>query len=108
MILRAGGGLVGPNAPLSKACNVGFSPCPDPAFPTRPSATSTRSPQIIHLAVMLYVKYPLSRRNVEYLLARRVIDVSHDTVRHWCNRFRMELLVPTDRVSSPMVCFCLP
>jgi transposase-like protein len=57
---------------------------------------------------MLYVKYPLSRRNVEYLLARRVIDVSHDTVRHWCNRFRMELLVPTDRVSSPMVCFCLP
>ena len=56
--------------------------------PDLPFRYFNSSPEIIHLAVMLYVKYPLSRRNVEDLLAKRVLDVSHDTVRHWCNRFR--------------------
>jgi putative transposase len=39
------------------------------------------SPEIIRLAVMLYVRFPLSLRNVEDLLHERGIDVSHDTVR---------------------------
>src|SRR5208282_6166425 len=41
----------------------------------------------IRLVVMMYVKYPLSLRNVEDLLAERGIDISHETVRFWWNRF---------------------
>ena len=35
------------------------------------------SPEIIRLAVMLYIRYPLSLRNVEDLLHERGIEVSH-------------------------------
>jgi len=45
------------------------------------------SPEIIRLAVMLYVRLPLSLRNVEDVLHERGIDVSHETVRYWRNRF---------------------
>jgi len=45
------------------------------------------SPEVIRLAVMLYVRYPLSLRNVEDLLAERGIDVSYESVRLWWNRF---------------------
>jgi len=45
------------------------------------------SPEVIRLAVMLYIRYPLSLRNVEDLLAQRGIDVSYETVRYWWNRF---------------------
>jgi putative transposase len=45
------------------------------------------SPEIIRLAVLMYVTYPLSLRNVEDLLAERGIDICHETVRHWWNRF---------------------
>ena len=42
---------------------------------------------MILLVVMMYVKYPLSLRNVEDLLAERGIDICHETVRFWWNRF---------------------
>jgi putative transposase len=45
------------------------------------------SPEIIRLAVMMYVRFPLSLRQVEDLLHERGIDVSHETVRFWWNRF---------------------
>ncbi|SDJ26968.1 IS6 family transposase [Lutimaribacter saemankumensis] len=45
------------------------------------------SSEIIRLAVMLYVRFPLSLRNVEDLLHERGIDVSHETIRFWWNRF---------------------
>ena len=45
------------------------------------------SQEIIRLAVMLYVRFPLSLRNVEDLLHERGIDVSHETIRFWWNRF---------------------
>ena len=45
------------------------------------------SPEVIRLVVMLYVKYPLSLRNVEDLLHERGIDVCHETVRLWWRRF---------------------
>lgn len=45
------------------------------------------SPEIIRLAVMLYVRYPLSLRNVEDLLHERDIEVSHEAVRFWWQRF---------------------
>src|SRR5580698_5564312 len=36
---------------------------------------------------MMDVRYPLSLRNVEDLLDERGIDISHETVRFWWNRF---------------------
>ena len=45
------------------------------------------SEEIIRLAVMLYVRFPLSLRNVEDLLHERGIDVSHESVRFWWHRF---------------------
>ena len=36
------------------------------------------SPEVIRLGVMMYVKYPLSLRNVEDLLAERGVDTSHE------------------------------
>jgi putative transposase len=45
------------------------------------------SPEIIRLAVMMYIRFPLSLRNVEDLLHERGIDISHETVRFWWNRF---------------------
>ena len=45
------------------------------------------SPEVIRLVVMMYVKYPLSLRNVEDLLFERGIDICHETVRLWWNRF---------------------
>ena len=45
------------------------------------------SPEIIQLAVMLYVRFPLSLRNVEDLLHERGVDVSYESVRYWWHRF---------------------
>jgi len=44
------------------------------------------SPEIIRLAVMLYIRFPLSLRNVEDMLHERGIDITHETVRYWWNR----------------------
>ena len=45
------------------------------------------SPEIIRLAMMLYIRFPLSPLNVEDLLHERGIDISHETVRFWWHRF---------------------
>ena len=44
-------------------------------------------PVIIQQAVWLYVRFTLSFRDVEDLLAERGISVSHETVRPWVNHF---------------------
>jgi putative transposase len=44
------------------------------------------SPKITSFAVMVYVRFPLSLRNVEDLLHERGIDITHETVRFWWNR----------------------
>ena len=44
-------------------------------------------PEVIRLVVMMYVRFPLSLRNVEDLLFERGIDLCHETVRLWWNRF---------------------
>ena len=41
---------------------------------------------MIRLTVMMYVRYPLSLRQVEDLLSERGIDICHKTVRFWWNR----------------------
>jgi putative transposase len=45
------------------------------------------SPAAIRLVVMMYVRFLLSLRNVEDLLFERGIDICHETVRMWWNRF---------------------
>lgn len=45
------------------------------------------SPEIIRLTVMMYVRFPLSLRQVEDLLHERGIDISYETIRAWWNRF---------------------
>ncbi|MGY6633175.1 MAG: IS6 family transposase [Alkalilacustris sp.] len=56
---------------------------------TRPNPfKSFKTPSaIIRLAVMLYVRFPLSLRNVEDLLHERGIEISHETVQFWWHRF---------------------
>lgn len=41
------------------------------------------SHEIIRLAVMMYVRFSLSLRNVEDVLHERGVDISHETVRFW-------------------------
>lgn len=60
---------------------------PRPRKPASPSRYFNSSPEVIRLVVMMYVRFPLSLRNVEDLLAERGIDICHETVRHWWNRF---------------------
>ena len=45
------------------------------------------SPEIIRLTVMLYIRYPLALRQVKDLLFQRGIDICHETVWFWWNRF---------------------
>jgi len=45
------------------------------------------SPEVIRLTVMMYVRYPLSLRQVEDILFERGIDICHETIRFWWNRF---------------------
>ena len=43
------------------------------------------SPEVIRLAVMMTIRYPLSLRQIEDILFERGIDISHETVRVWWN-----------------------
>jgi putative transposase len=58
-----------------------------PCKPKTPFHRFNSSPEVIRLVVMMYVRFPLSLRNVEDLLFERGIDISHETVRYWWNRF---------------------
>ena len=60
---------------------------PRPRQPASPFRCFNSSPEVIRLVVMMYVRFPLSLRNVEDLLFERGIDICHETVRHWWNRF---------------------
>ncbi|MEZ5687476.1 MAG: IS6 family transposase [Caenibius sp.] len=60
---------------------------PRPRKPASPFRYFNSSPEVIRMAVMLYVRYPLSLRNVEDLLFKYGIDICHETVRLWWNRF---------------------
>ena len=55
--------------------------------PASPFRYFNSSPEVIRLVVMMYVRFPLSLRNVEDLLFERGIDLCHETVRMWWNRF---------------------
>jgi putative transposase len=52
-------------------------------------------PEVIHQSIWLYLRFTLSFRDVEDLLAERGIAVSYETVRRWVNHF------------GPMIAGCL-
>ena len=60
---------------------------PRPRQSSSPFRCFNSSPEVIVLVVMMYVRFPLSLRNVEDLLFERGIDLCHETVRFWWNRF---------------------
>jgi putative transposase len=49
------------------------------------------SPEVIRLAVMMYIRFPLSLRNVEDLLHERGIDICHERVRFRRSRYSQKL-----------------
>ena len=57
------------------------------AKPHSPFRYFHSAPELIREVVMLYIRYPLSLRNVEDLLFERGYDLCHETVRLWWNRF---------------------
>jgi hypothetical protein len=60
---------------------------PRPPKPASPFRYFNSSPEVIRLVVMMYIRFPLSLRNVEDLLSERGIDIGHETVRFWWHRF---------------------
>lgn len=60
---------------------------PRPRKPANTFRYFHSSPEVIRLVVMMYVRFPLSLRNVEDLLFERGIGICHETVRLWWNRF---------------------
>ena len=45
------------------------------------------SPEVIRYATMMYIRYPLSLRQVEDIPFERGIDTCHENLRFWWNRF---------------------
>ena len=60
---------------------------PRPRKPASPFRYFNSSPEVIRLVVMMYVRFPLSLRNVEDLLFERGIDICHETDRFWWKLF---------------------
>lgn len=56
-------------------------------MPPGPFRRFNSSHQVLRLVVMMYVRFPLSLRNVGDLLFEQGIDMCHETIRFWCNRF---------------------
>jgi hypothetical protein len=61
---------------------------------------------VISVAVRWYLRYGLSYRDVEELLAERGVTVDHVTVYRWVQRFTVEFIATarstsTDRSSTP-------
>ena len=44
-------------------------------------------PEIIQHAIWLYLRFTLSYRDVEELLAERGVEISYETVRRWVLKF---------------------
>src|SRR5947207_13257844 len=60
---------------------------PVPAVPSSAFAGFRFPPEVIVLAVRWYLRYGLSYRDVEELLAERGVQVDHVTIYRWVRRF---------------------
>src|SRR5260370_16824586 len=61
--------------------------CPLPIVPGSAFAGFRFPPEIVVLALRWYLRYGLSYRDVEELLAERGIEVDHVTIFRWVQRF---------------------
>ena len=59
----------------------------DPRFPASSFVGYRFPPEVILLAVRWYLRYGLSYRDVEELLAERGVEVDHVTIYRWVQRF---------------------
>jgi hypothetical protein len=85
------------NRRLAKACpGIRGRPAVTLTMPCSPVVQPTKKisysgyrfpPEIIQQSIWLYVRFTLSLRDVEDLLAERGVPVSHETVRRWVNLF---------------------
>jgi len=57
--------------------------------------------EVISVAVRWYLRYGLSYRDVEELLAERGVDVDHVTIFRWVQRFTPEFVEVAADVPSP-------
>jgi putative transposase len=74
------------SAGCGRACSSLLTIADEPksrAKPLSPFRYFHSSPELIREVVMLYVRFPLSLRNVEDLLFERGSDLCHETVRLW-------------------------
>lgn len=55
--------------------------------PANPLRFFNSPTEMIRLMVIMYMRYPLSLRNVADVLFERGFDLCHRTVRFWRNRF---------------------
>jgi len=62
---------------------------------------------IIQHAIWLYLRFTLSYRDVEDLLAERGLDISYETVRRWVLKFG-PLIARKLRHGRPRACFSIP
>ena len=71
------------------SCRLGSRRLASPDDKTQPlSLLQNISPEVIRLAVMMYVQVPHCRCGMwRILLHERGIDICHETVRFWWNRF---------------------
>ena len=60
---------------------------PRPRKPASPFRYFNSSPEVIRLVVLMYVRFPLSLRNVQDLLHERHIEISNETRWYWWNGF---------------------
>ena len=62
------------------------------------------SPEIIRLAVMYYIRYPLSFRQVKDILHERGVDICHETVRFWVECFGSKFAgeIRKNRAGAPL------
>jgi len=58
-----------------------------PDLEVNPFRCFNSSPEVIQMAVMMYIRFPLSLRNVEDILFQHGVDICPETVRFWWNRF---------------------
>jgi transposase-like protein len=76
---------------LGQAALMSHRPAAAPA-PRSSFAGFRFPPEVIMLAVRWYLRYGLSYRDVEELLAERGIAVDHVTIYRWVQRFTPELI----------------
>ena len=48
-------------------------------------------PDVIQRAVWMYLRFTLSLRDVEDLLAERGVDVTYETIRCWVDKFGLQI-----------------